>query len=435
MQILANRVADLGTENAFKIGDDILKVESTGMKVIKLNLGEPDFNSADAINRVAIENISAGNSHYTNPQGIPSLREAIARHLAETRGIPVDANRIVVTTGAKPPISFTMMTYVNPGDEVIYPSPGFPIYESWINFLGAKPVPLHLEERKGFRFDAEDIAQLISDKTKVLIINSPSNPTGGVLTEEDILGIADVIKAKAPADIRIYSDEVYEDIIFEGKKHVSIASLPGMADKTVLVSGHSKSYAMTGWRLGYALLPTVEEAHVFRQLNINIISCTPPFIQEAGREALQSKEVAAIVKDMAAQFEKRAGFVVDALNAIDGVHCAKPEGAFYVFPNIETACEKLGAIDAFERLDARTKAKTSPSTLFQMFALYSHGVATMDRPSFGTIGSAGRHFLRLSTATDPDSLKEGVRRIEAAAQDNVGFEKFFEGMAREGVLS
>ena len=425
MTVQAKRVESLGTENAFKIGDDIARVEGAGKSVIKLNLGEPDFNSANQINAVAIKNIEAGNSHYTNPQGIPPLREAIAAHIEETRGIPADPTRIVVTTGAKPPISYTMMSYVNPGDEVIYPSPGFPIYESWITFVGATPVPLHLEESKNFRFDADDIARLITDRTKVLIINSPSNPTGGVLTQSDLEGIAGVIRDKAPKDIRIYSDEVYEDIIFDGKKHLSIAALPGMADNTVLVSGHSKSYAMTGWRLGYALLPTVEEAMTFRQLNINIISCTPPFIQEAGREALVNKEVAKIVADMADEFQVRRDLVVDELNAIDGVHCNKPEGAFYVFPNIGEACEKLGAIEAYESLSEKEKKVTSPSTLFQMFALYEHGVATMDRRSFGNIGSEGKHFLRLSTATDEASLREGISRIKAATLDMAGFERFF----------
>lgn len=435
MNVQADRVANLGTENAFKIGDDIRKVEATGVKVVKLNLGEPDFNSADAINRVAIENIEAGNSHYTDPQGIPALRAAIARHVEETRNILVDTSRVVVTIGAKPPISYSMLSYVNAGDEVIYPSPGFPIYESWIRFLGAVPVPLHLDEAKGFRFDAEDIERLITDKTRLLIINSPSNPTGGVLTGEDLEDIASVIKTKAPKNVRVYSDEVYEDIIFDDRKHLSIASLPGMADKTVVVSGHSKSYAMTGWRLGYAILPTVEEAMVFRQLNINIISCTPPFIQEAGREALESKAVASIVRDMGRQFQERRDVVVDALNAIDGVHCCKPEGAFYVFPNIEGVCTKLGVLDAYERLDAAAKKRTSPSTMFQMFALYRHGVATMDRPSFGVIGSEGRHFLRLSTAANMESLKEGVRRIEVASKDKAGFEQFMEAAAVKGTVS
>ncbi len=426
MGVFADRVLNLGTENAFKIGDDIKRCEAKGMKIIKLNLGEPDFDSAQNINDVGIKNINAGNSHYTDPQGIIKFRESIAAQVKRTRGIDVDPQRVVVTTGAKPPISYTMMAFVNPGDEVIYPSPGFPIYESWVTFLGAKPVPLHLEEEKNFRFDASDIERLITPKTKVLIINSPSNPTGGVLTEADLTEIARVINDKASPDIRVYSDEVYEDIIFDGNKHRSIVSFPGMAEKTVLVSGHSKSYAMTGWRLGYAVLPTVEEAMVFRQFNINIISCTPPFIQEAGKQALDGDENRGIVASMTTEFQERRDMVVDALNAIDGVSCNKPEGAFYVFPNIGGACRKLGMIEMYESLDAKTKKVTSPSTMFQMFALYEHGVATMDRRSFGAIGSEGKHFLRLSTATDMESLKEGVRRIEAASLDKDGFKRFFE---------
>jgi aspartate/methionine/tyrosine aminotransferase len=425
MDLFAKRVNDLGTENAFKIGDDIRRCEQKGMKVVKLNLGEPDFNSADNINQVAIKNINAGNSHYTDPQGILPFRQTIARQVTETRGIKVVPEQIVVTTGAKPPISYTMMTFVNPGDEVIYPSPGFPIYESWVTFVGAKPVPLHLEEEKNFRFDAGDIERLITPKTKVLIINSPSNPTGGVLTAGDLKDIARVIKEKASPGIRIYSDEVYEDIIFDGKKHESIVSLPGMREKTVMVSGHSKSYAMTGWRLGYAVLPTVEEAMVFRQLNINIISCTPPFIQEAGKQALEGGENKGIVANMVREFQKRRDYVVDALNAIDGVSCTKPEGAFYVFPNISGACKKLGVLDAYEKLESAMKKKTSPSTMFQMFILYEHGVATMDRQSFGKIGSEGKHYLRLSTATSMEMLEEGIRRLEAATRDREGFAKFF----------
>jgi aspartate aminotransferase len=426
MNVFADRVNNLGTENAFKIGDDIKRCEAKGLKVVRLNLGEPDFNSAENINQVAIRNIEVGNSHYTDPQGIIALRESIARHVSKTRGIDVDPRQVVVTTGAKPPISYTMMSYVNPGDEVIYPSPGFPIYESWVTFVGAKPVPLHLEEEKNFRFDARDIERLITPRTRVLIINSPSNPTGGVLTLDDLKDISRVIREKADPKIRIYSDEVYEDIVFDGKKHQSIVSLPGMRERTVMVSGHSKSYSMTGWRLGYAVLPTVEEAMVFRQLNINIISCTPPFIQEAGRQALDGPENPVIVASRTAEFQKRRDFVVDRLNAIDGVHCNKPEGAFYVFPNIGGACKKLGVIDAYETLDAETKKRTSPSTIFQMFVLYEHGVATMDRRSFGAIGSEGKHFLRLSTATSLDMLEEGVRRIETATKDRDGFRRFFE---------
>ncbi len=424
MGAYADRIKLLGTENAFKIGDDIRRCEQMGVKVIKLNLGEPDFNSAENINQVAIENIEAGNSHYTDPQGILPLRESIARHVEKTRGIPIDPRQVVVTSGAKPPISYTMMTYVNPGDEVIYPSPGFPIYESWVTFVGAVPVPLHLEEDKDFRFDAADLERLITPKTKVLIINSPSNPTGGVLTGEDLQDIARLIRDKARPDIRIYSDEVYEDIVFDGRKHESMLPLPGMAKNTILVSGHSKTFAMTGWRLGYAVLPSVEEAIVFRQLNINIISCTPPFIQAAGKAALDNEENTGIVAAMVREFEKRRDVVVEGLNRINGIHCNEPQGAFYVFPNITDVCRKLGILEAYEKLPSEEKQRTSPSTLFQMFTLYRHGVATMDRRSFGVIGSEGKHYLRLSTATDMESLKEGLRRIEAASKDRGGFQDF-----------
>ncbi len=426
MIAFADRIQLLGTENAFKLGDDIARCEQSGIKVIKLNLGEPDFDSAENINQTAIEHINNGNSHYTNPQGILPLRESIARQVFQSRGVKVDPQQIVVTTGGKPGISYTIMAYVNPGDEVIYPSPGFPIYESWVTFLGAVPVPLHLEEDKGFRFDADDLESLISPKTKVLILNSPSNPTGGVLTREDLEGIAQMVKEKADPNIRIYSDEIYEHILFDGHQHQSLLSIPGMAEHTILASGHSKSYAMTGWRLGYAVLPTVEEAMVFRQMNINIISCTPPFIQEAGRAAIENQENEKIVRAMVAEFEKRRDVVVEGLNQIEGIHCNKPEGAFYVFPNISGVCEALGVLAAYEQLPDKEKQQTSPSTLFQMFALYHHGVATMDRRSFGAIGSEGKHYLRLSTATDMESLKEGVRRIEAASKDNEGFRKYID---------
>ncbi len=422
----AERIKLLGTENAFKLGDDIARCEQSGIKVIKLNLGEPDFDSAENINQAAIEHINNGNTHYTNPQGILPLRESIARQVFQSRGVKVDPQQIVVTTGGKPGISYTIMAYVNPGDEVIYPSPGFPIYESWVTFLGAVPVPLHLEEDKGFRFDADDLASLISPKTKVLILNSPSNPTGGVLTREDLAGIAQMVKEKADPNIRIYADEIYEHILFDGHQHQSLLSIPGMAEHTILASGHSKSYAMTGWRLGYAVLPSVEEAMVFRQMNINIISCTPPFIQEAGRAAIENQENEKIVRAMVAEFEKRRDVVVEGLNQIEGIHCNKPEGAFYVFPNISGVCEALGVLAAYEQLPAEKKQQTSPATLFQMFALYHHGVATMDRRSFGAIGSEGKHYLRLSTATDMESLKEGIRRIEAASKDNEGFRKYID---------
>jgi aspartate/methionine/tyrosine aminotransferase len=424
MSAIAPRMAALGTENAFALGEDIARCEAAGIDVVKFNLGEPDFDSAEHINREAIRQIEAGNSHYTDAQGVPAFREAIARHIRDSRGIAAEPERIVVTPGAKPPIGFTMLTYVEPGDEVIYPSPGFPIYESWATFVGAKPVPLHLREDKGFAFSADELAALITDRTKVVIINSPSNPTGGVLSVEDLAGIAEVVRERCRPDVRLYSDEIYEHILFDGEAHHSIASEEGMAEKTIIASGHSKGFAMTGWRLGWALLPTVDEAARFKQLNINIVSCVPPFIQEAGRVAYESPETAPTVERMVTAFQERRDYVVKALNGLDGVTCQNPKGAFYVFPNVGGMCKKLGVLDAYEALPAERKERTCPSAMLQMFLLYRHGLATMDRNSFGKIGAGGQHFLRLSIATGMDQLEEGVRRLEEAGEDRDGFQKY-----------
>ena len=426
MTLIARRMEALGTENAFKVGADIQRCVERGMDVIKLNLGEPDFNSAAHINRAGISQIEAGNSHYCDPAGILPFRETIARHVSSSRGIDVDPERVIVTPGAKPPIGYTMQTYVDPGDEVVYPSPGFPIYESWVTYAGARPVPLKLSEERGFAFTPEDLAALISERTKVIILCSPSNPTGGVLDRETLEGIARVVRERCSPEVRIYTDEVYEHILFDGAEHHSIVSCQGMAGQTVLVSGHSKSFAMTGWRLGYAVLPTSEEAALFKQLNINTISCVPPFIQEAGRAAYESSETEQSVAKMVAAFERRRDWVVPALNEIDGMRCQLPLGAFYVFPNVAGACEKLGIVDAYERLPAATRATTSPSGMLQMFLLYRYGVATMDRPSFGAIGAEGEHFLRLSIATSLDQLQEGVARMSRAVADPDGFAAFLD---------
>src|SRR5579862_9697364 len=260
MTLFASRINSLGTENAFRVGEDIARCIARGMDVVRLNIGEPDFDSAPHINEAAIAQIRAGNSHYTDPQGIVGLRSAIATHVSRSRGIEADPARVIVTTGGKPSIGYTVQAYVDPGDEVIYPSPGFPIYESWITYVGATPVPLPLRETSGFTFTAADLAALITPRTKVIILCSPSNPTGGVLTKADLATIADVIRTRARPDARVYSDEIYEHILFDGATHHTIAAEPGMASRTIIASGHSKGFAMTGWRLGWAMLPTVDEA-------------------------------------------------------------------------------------------------------------------------------------------------------------------------------
>jgi aspartate aminotransferase len=426
MSVLAHRMTALGTENAFKLGEDIARVMGRGMDVVKFNLGEPDFDSAEHINRVGAEQIHAGNTHYCDPAGILPFREAIARHVEATRGLAVDPARIVVTPGAKPPISYSFQTYVEPGDEVIYPSPGFPIYESWVTYVGATPKPLHLSEERGFAFTADDLAALISERTKLIILNSPSNPTGGVLSAGLLEEIAALVRERCRPGVRVYSDEVYEHILFDGETHSSIWPLPGMEANTVLVSGHSKGFAMTGWRLGWAVLPTKQEAAIFKQLNINICSCVPPFIQEAGKAAYESPETAATVARMVRAFEERRDWVVPALNDIPGVRCAMPKGAFYVFPNIAGACESLGVIEAWEALPEEQRRRTSPSNMFQMFLLYRYGVATMDRNSFGSVGAEGQHFLRLSIATAMEQCKEGVGRMAEAVADRAGFREFLD---------
>lgn len=424
MSLFAGRIQALGTENAFKLGEDIQKVLGRGMDVVRFNLGEPDFDTPAHINREAIAQIEAGNSHYCDPAGIHSLRQAIARHVETTRGLTVDPDQVVVTSGGKPPIGFALQTYVDPGEEVIYPSPGFPIYESWVTYAGARPVPLRLHEERGFAFTLDDLAALITERTKLIFLCSPSNPTGGVLPQELLREIAALVRESCHPDVRIFSDEIYEHILFDGESHHSIASEEGMAPRTIVVSGHSKGFAMTGWRLGWAVLPSVEEARVFKQLNINVVSCVPPFIQEAGRVAYESSESAATVAEMVRRFQRRRDWVVPALNAIPGIRCQMPKGAFYVFPNVEGVCEQLGIFDAYARLSPAGQRRTSPSGMLQMFLLYRHGVALMDRNSFGKLGAEREHFLRISIAAALDELKKGIARIAEAAGDRAGFERF-----------
>ncbi len=426
MSSIAKRISALGTENAFRVGDDIQRCLARGMEVIRFNLGEPDFDSVVEINRTAIAHIEQGNSHYCDPAGILPLREAIARRVGETRGLDVDPECVVVTPGGKPTIGYALQTYVDPGDEVIYPSPGFPIYESWIRFIGAQPVPIPLSEQRGFAFAPEDLARLITDRTKLIMLCSPSNPTGGVLAKEDLAGIAEVIRERCPPEVRIYSDEIYEDILFDGESHHSITAFDGMAKRTVIATGMSKSFAMTGWRLGYAVLPNLEEAAIFKNLNINIVSCVPPFIQEAGREALENPAAQNAVRVMVAEFQRRRDWIVPALNAIDGLRCQMPKGAFYAFPNVANVCETLGIFDAHDAMPAAVRERTTPSGMLQMFLLYRYGVATMDRASFGSIGAEDEHFLRISIASSMEQLQKGVGLVAQAVRDKDGFRAFLE---------
>jgi aspartate aminotransferase len=423
-RLFSDRTYRIGSENAFRIGPQIRELELQGNKVIKCNLGEPDFPLAKHIADEIKRQIDLDLTHYCDPQGILPLREAIARIVSRTRKIDVSPDHVVVFPGGKPPIGLTQQTYCNPGDEVIYPSPGFPIYESFTGYVGAKAVPLHLREEANFSFGGRDLAPLITDRTRVIILNFPSNPTGGVATREQLEEIADVIYSKAPEQARIYSDEIYEDILFDGNHHHSIASVPRMTERTIIVGGVSKSFAWTGGRIGWAVFPTIKEALVFKNLNINYFCCVPAYNQMGAAVALESPLSAVEIARMCDAFRERRDMMVAGLNAIPGICCRKPSGAFYLFPNIAGMCKKLGAIEAHNKMPVDDRERSSPSTLVQMFLLWRYYVATMDRRSFGSIGLEGQHYLRISIATALDDLKIGLERIRTAASDIDGFQNF-----------
>ena len=426
MNLISDRTSLIATENAFKVGPYIVALENAGHKVIKCNLGEPDFPLPAHVRDEVKAQLDKDNVHYCDPQGILPLRKAVARYIGEARGIEVTAEQVVVFPGGKPPIGLCQQTYCNPGDEIIYPSPGFPIYESFINYVGAVPVPLHLREDLGFSFTGADLEKLITPRTKLIFMNFPSNPTGGVASREQLEEIAEVIKRKCDPNIRIYSDEIYENILFDGAKNYSIASVEGMQEKTLIATGASKSYSWTGGRIGWVVFPNAEEAEIFKNLNINYFSCNAPYNQEGARLAIESPLSKGTIAEMNAAFEERRDFVVDALNNMPGVGCQLPKGAFYVFPNIAGVVKNLKIDEAYAALPKDVQKTTSPSTLFQMFLLWEYHVAMMDRKSFGQIGTENMHYLRLSIATGLEDLKIGMERMAKAVIDHAGFARFVE---------
>ncbi len=426
MNLISDRTSLIATENAFKVGPYIVALENAGHKVIKCNLGEPDFPLPAHVRDEVKAQLDKDNVHYCDPQGILPLRKAVAKYIGEARGIDIVPEQVVVFPGGKPPIGLCQQTYCNPGDEIIYPSPGFPIYESFINYVGAVPVPVHLREELGFSFTGADLEKLITPRTKLIFINFPSNPTGGVASKEQLEEIAEVIKRKCDPNVRIYSDEIYENILFDGAENYSIASVEGMQEKTLIATGASKSYSWTGGRIGWVVFPSVEEAQIFKNLNINYFSCIPPYNQEGARVAIESPLSKGTIAEMNAAFEERRDFVVDALNQMPGVECQLPKGAFYVFPNIAGVVKNLKIDEAYAALPKDIQKTTSPSTLFQMFLLWEYHVAMMDRKSFGQIGTENMHYLRLSIATGLEDLKIGMERMAKAVTDETGFAQFIE---------
>ena len=381
MPAIAERMARLGSEGAFEVLARARALEAQGRRIVHLEIGEPDFETAPNIKAAAKRALDEGYTHYGPSAGLLPAREAVARYVARTRGMDVSAEQVVLTPGAKPILFFTLLAVVDPGDEVLLPDPGFPIYESVVDYLGATPVPLPLVMDREFRFDPAELRRRVTDRTKLIILNSPQNPTGGVLTKADLEAVADIARER---DLWVLSDEIYSRLLYE-EEHHSIAALPGMAERTVVLDGFSKTYAMTGWRLGYGVAPEVLVPHITR-LQTNATSCTASFVQMAGIEALEGPQES--VDTMLAEFRRRREVVVDGLNEIDGVTCLSPGGAFYAFPRVE-----VPGMNSKEVADS---------------LLAEDGAALLAGTAFGAHGEG---FLRLSFATSLDELREGLRRI------------------------
>ncbi len=379
----AERMNRLGTESAFEVLAKAKGLEAQGRKIIHLEIGQPDFPTPKNICEAAFQAMQEGHTGYGPAAGLLELREVVAESISQTRSIEVHPDEVVVTPGAKPIIFFTLLALVEQGDEVIYPNPGFPVYESVINFMGAKAVPLPLREDVDFRFRIDDLVAAISERTRLLILNSPQNPTGSLLQKEDLAAIADLATQH---DFYILSDEIYSRILYE--QHQSIISLPGMKARTILIDGHSKTYAMTGWRLGYGIAPE-PIADKIGQLMINSNSCTCSFTQIAGIEALKGPQD--FVMQMVTEFQRRRDALVDGLNAIEGVRCLKPAGAFYVFPNVKQLPLSCGAIADY--------------------LLEEAGVALLPGTAFGKFGDG---YLRISYANSLENISEALGRIKAA---------------------
>ena len=386
---LAKRMGRLGMETAFEVLAKARALEAQGKDIVHLEIGEPDFDSPANVIDAGVKAMRGGWTHYTPSAGLPALREAIAADVTKSRGVKVTPEEVVIVPGGKPTIYFTFTALVEEGDEVIYPNPGFPIYESLINFTGAKAVPLQMHEEKDFRLDPNELADLITDKTKLIVLNSPHNPTGSVMTEQDV---RDVAAAIGDRDIMVLSDEIYSRLIFEGS-HFSLMSLDGWKDRVIMLDGFSKTYAMTGWRLGYGVMRKDLAVH-FGRLMTNVNSCSAGFTQVAGIEAVNGDQSS--VEHMNEQFHKRRDKFIAGLNKIPGFSCRLPHGAFYAFPNIK----KTGW----------TSKKLADVLLEQA------GVACLAGTAFGAYGEG---YLRFSIANSMENLDKALDKINTWAKKNL----------------
>jgi aspartate/methionine/tyrosine aminotransferase len=386
---LASRMARLGTETAFEVLVKAKALQAQGRDIVHLEIGEPDFDTPRNIIDAAVDALHKGFTHYGPSAGLMELREVIAQYVSETRRVNVAPDEVVVVPGGKPIIFFSILALAEQGDEVIYPNPGFPIYESMINYVGAKAVPIRLREELDFRLDIDELAALINDRTKLIILNSPQNPTGGVLENIDIDRIAQSIGDR---NIMVLSDEIYSRLIFEGEHH-SIMSIDGMKDRTILLDGFSKTYAMTGWRMGYGVMRPDLATHISR-LMTNSSSCTASFSQIAGIEALRGPQKS--VDAMRAEFKKRRDVMVAGLNKIKGFSCRLPHGAFYVFPNI--------------------RATGWPSKKLADALLDDAGVAALSGTAFGEFGEG---YLRFSVANSIQNIEKALDCVDAWVKKNL----------------
>lgn len=402
---LAKRISRLGTETAFEVLAEVNELRAQGRSIIALSIGEPACATAPNIKDAAKKALDDDLTHYSPSSGITEFRRVIADYVASTRGIPVDPDEVVVVPGGKPVIFFALLACVEQGDEVVYPVPGYPIYESMINFAGATPVPLRLREERGFSFDVKELRSKITSKTKMVIINSPQNPTGGMIPKQDLHEVAEL---SLKHDFWVLSDEIYSRIVYEGKAE-SISQFPGMKERTIILDGHSKTYAMTGWRVGYGVMPKELALHVGR-LMTNSNSCTATFTQHAGMEAITGPQDS--VDAMVAEFRQNRDLIVDGLNAIDGFVCHKPKGAFYAYPNVTKACRKHGF-------------KTSKD--LQKYLLYEAGVAVLGQQCFGTRPpDEDQEYIRLSYVSSSEDLQEALRRINKALGEKDRIKRFLE---------
>ena len=380
---VAARMNDLGTESAFEVLAKARALEAQGQEIIHLEIGEPDFDTPRHIVEAGMRAISDGFTHYGPTAGLPELREAIARDSREVRGTNTDPANVVVTPGAKPIMFYLLLALGEPGVEIIYPDPGFPIYESMVRFTGCTPVPMQLLEEKGYHPDLESVANLITDKTRLIILNSPENPCGSALTRAEMETIAGLVLERP--GLYVMADEIYKDILYTGE-HYSIASIPGMEERTIILDGFSKSFAMTGWRLGYGILPSELVPHIVR-LAVNSVSCAATFSQKAGVAALEGPRDQ--VEAMAAEFAARRRLITDGLRSIPGINCPEPEGAFYAFPSIQGT-----------GLSSRE---------FEDRAMSEAGIALLSGSAFGQFGEG---YVRLSYANSQENLRKAIGQLD-----------------------